>query len=201
MVAYPRPVSRLIDGLERLPGIGPKSAQRLALWLLREPKERVAGLAQALLDAVEQIKVCPVCGYFSEGEACVLCDDARRRDALLCVVADARDLLAIEATGRFDGRYHVLQGVLSPIDGIGPDDLTIAQLLKRVDDATIPVEETILALNPTPEGDTTANYLARLLKQRGVKVTRPALGLPVGGDLNYADRITIERAIEGRCEV
>lgn len=199
MAAYPRSVSRLVDSLERLPGIGPKSAQRLALWLLREPQERLAGFAQAILDAAEQVRLCEECGYFSEEARCEICRDTRRRDDLVCVVSDARELMAIEATGQFDGRYHVLHGVLSPIDGIGPEDLTISKLMERLHGDTI--EETILALNPTPEGDTTANYLARLIKPLGVRVTRPALGLPVGGDLTYADRVTIERALEGRREL
>ena len=199
MTGFPRPVARLIDALERLPGIGPKSAQRLALWLLREPPERTAGLADALLAALEQVHLCPVCGYFAEGEQCALCDDARRDDTALCVVADARDLLAIEDTDTFRGRYHVLGGVLSPADGIGPDELHLDALLARVEAGGL--QEIILALNPTPEGDTTANYLARLLRGKGVRLTRPALGLPVGGDLNYADRVTIGRALEGRREV
>jgi recombination protein RecR len=199
VTGFPRPVARLIDALERLPGIGPKSAQRLALWLLREPPERTAGLADALLAALEQVHLCPVCGYFAEGEQCALCDDARRDDTALCVVADARDLLAIEDTDTFRGRYHVLGGVLSPADGIGPDELHLDALLARVEAGGL--QEIILALNPTPEGDTTANYLARLLRGKGVRLTRPALGLPVGGDLNYADRVTIGRALEGRREV
>jgi len=189
----------MIDALERLPGIGPKTAQRLALWLLRQPPERVLQIADALRDGVSEVQLCAECGYFCETERCSFCTDPRRRDDLLCVVADARELLAIEATGEYDGRFHVLHGVLSPIDGIGPEDLTIPQLLRRADGGTI--AEVIVALNPTPEGDTTANYLARLLKPKGVRVTRPALGLPVGGDLTYADRVTIERALEGRREL
>lgn len=199
MAAWPRSVSRLIDCLERFPGVGPKSAQRLALWLLREPAERSLGLAEAIREAVEQTRLCEICGHFSEAERCPLCLDPRRRDDLLCVVADSRELLAIEATGDFTGRYHVLGGVLSPIDGVGPEELTIARLLQRLQDATI--DEVIVALNPTPEGDTTANYLARLIKPAGIRVTRPALGLPVGGDLTYADRVTLERALEGRREL
>ena len=189
----------MIDALERLPGIGPKTAQRLALWLLRQPAERVVAIADALRDGVSEVQLCSECGYFCETERCSFCADSRRRDDLVCVVADARELLAIDATGEYDGKYHVLHGVLSPIDGIGPEDLTIPQLLRRADGGTI--QEVIVALNPTPEGDTTANYLARLLKPKGVKVTRPALGLPVGGDLTYADRVTIERALEGRREL
>ncbi len=199
MPGYPRPVARMIDALERLPGIGPKTAQRLALWLLRQPPERVLQIADALRDGVSEVQLCAVCGYFCETDQCSFCTDPRRRDDLICVVADARELLAIEATGEFDGKFHVLHGVLSPIDGIGPEDLTIPQLLRRADGGTI--DEVIVALNPTPEGDTTANYLARLLKPKGVRVTRPALGLPVGGDLTYADRVTIERALEGRREI
>lgn len=199
MAAYPRAVARLVDALERLPSIGPKSAQRLALWLLREPDERMKPLGEALLAAATETRCCPVCGYFTDGDRCVLCADTNRDERELCVVGDARDLLAIDGTGHFRGRYHVLGGVLSPIDGIGPADLLIQPLLERVEQHQ--VGEVILALNPTPEGDTTAGYLARLLKQRGAKVTRLALGLPVGGDLDYADRVTIERALDGRVEV
>ncbi|MBI2298949.1 MAG: recombination protein RecR [Armatimonadetes bacterium] len=199
MSSYPRSVARLIDALERLPSIGPKSAQRLALWLLREPAERILPLAEALAGAAEKVRCCDVCGFFSEDGPCAVCRDHGRHADMLCVVADARDLLAIEETAHYRGKYHVLQGVLSPIDGIGPEDLTVPQLLTRVGDGS--VNEVILALNPTPEGDTTAAYLARLLKQRGIRVTRPALGLPVGGDLDYADRVTIERALDGRVEL
>lgn len=199
MAAYPRAVARLIDALERLPSIGPKSAQRLALWLLRDPGERMVPLGEALLQAVQEVRCCEVCGYYSEADRCAFCRDPARADALICVVADARDLVAIESTGHFRGRYHVLGGVLSPIDGIGPNELAIPQLLGRVDGGV--VEEVILALNPTPEGDTTAGYLARLLKPRGVRVSRPALGLPVGGDLDFADRVTIERALDGRIDL
>ena len=162
-------------------------------------------LAESLSDAVDQVHVCPRCGYFTEGQACALCDDTRRDESVVCVVADARDLLAIERTDGYAGRYHVLGGVISPVDGVGPDDLNVASLLARVEAGD--AAEVILALNPTPEGDTTANYLARVLRQaatrRGatLRLTRPALGLPVGGDLNYADRTTIERAIEGRREI
>lgn len=199
MASFPRPVARLIDQLERLPGVGPKSAQRLALWLLREPPERVLALSESLSDAVSQVHVCPRCGYFAEGDACALCDDTRRDESVVCVVADARDLLAIEGTDGFAGRYHVLGGLISPADGVGPDDLNVASLLTRVEAGD--TAEVILALNPTPEGDTTANYLARVLRRSGARLTRPALGLPVGGDLNYADRTTIERAMEGRREI
>lgn len=199
MAGYPRPVARMIDALERLPGIGPKTAQRMAMWLLRQPPERVRQIAEALSEGVTEVQLCVECGYFCEAERCDFCTDPQRRAEVVCVVADARELLAIEATGEYHGRYHVLHGVLSPIDGIGPDDLTIAQLLRRAAGGTI--TEVIVALNPTPEGDTTANYLARLLKPQGVRVTRPALGLPVGGDLTYADRVTIERALAGRHEL
>jgi recombination protein RecR len=199
MAVFPRPVARLIDALERLPGVGPKSAQRLALWLLREPPERTRALAEALVGALDQVQLCEVCGHFSEGTRCSVCDDPQRDASVLCVVADARDLLAIEETRGFHGRYHVLGGLLSPADGVGPDELNIAGLRERL--AVGGVGEVIVALNPTPEGDTTANYLARVLRGSGVRLTRPALGLPVGGDLNYADRVTIERALEGRREM
>lgn len=198
MASYPPAVARLIDALERLPSIGPRTAQRLALWLLAAPEQRMAGLAESIAHAAATVKLCLRCGFFSEAELCPLCADPRRDDELICVVGDARDLLAIEESGSYRGRYHVLGGVLSPMDGIGPQELNLAGLLER---AAPPVREIILALNPTPEGDTTANYLARLLQPKGVRVTRPALGLPVGGDLDYADRVTIERALEGRREV
>ncbi|MCC7494683.1 MAG: recombination protein RecR [Fimbriimonadaceae bacterium] len=199
MAGYPRAVARLVEALERLPGIGPKSAQRLALWMLRQPSERVTAMAQAFLDAVTQVHLCEVCGFFAETDRCTICADPRREAQLVCVVADARELLAIEQTGQFPGLYHVLGGVLSPLDGIGPEELSVAGLLDRVGGGTI--GETILALNPTPEGDTTAAYLARLLKPRGVRVTRPAMGLPVGGELSYADKVTLERALAGRQEL
>lgn len=199
MAGFPRVVTRLIDSLERLPGIGPKSAQRLALWLLREPPERVMALAETLGEAVEQVGVCPRCGYFTEGGACLLCDDTRRDESVLCVVADARDLLAIENTEGYRGRYHVLGGLISPADGVQADDLTISGLQARLAEGG--VSEVILALNPTPEGDLTSGYLARLLRGSGARLTRPAMGLPVGGDLNYADRTTLERALAGRQEI
>jgi recombination protein RecR len=199
MASFPRPVTRLIDALERLPGIGPKSAQRLALWLLRQPPERSAELAEALSGALEDVHLCPVCGYFAEAGGCAVCDDPRRQAGLLCVVADARDLLAVEETGGFGGRYHVLGGLIAPADGVGPDDLQVAGLVARAEAGEI--SEIIFALSPTPEGDMTVNYLARLLAGKGLKLTRPALGLPVGGDLNYADRVTLERALAGRREL
>lgn len=199
MAQYPRSVARLIDALERLPGVGPKTAQRLALWLLRNPAERMVLLADALRGAADNINLCERCGNFSEGPLCGVCSSERREASVICVVADPRDLLAIEDTGTFNGRYHVLHGVLSPIEGVGPEDLNLEPLLDRARQGE--AAEFILALNPTPEGDTTANYLARLLKPLGVRVTRPALGLPVGGDLNYADRVTLERALAGRQEL
>lgn len=199
MAGYPPAVARLIDALERLPSIGPRSAQRLALWLLQQPERRMRPLAEAVAHAAESVRLCGRCGFYCEAELCPYCTDPRRDASVICVVADARDLLAIDDSGSFGGSYHVLGGLLSPLDGIGPDDLRLQALLERLESGA--VRELILAVNPTPEGDTTAGYLARLLKSRGLRITRPALGLPVGGDLNYADRVTIGRALEGRREV
>jgi recombination protein RecR len=196
---YPRSLARLIDELERLPSIGPKSAQRLALHLLRSPEEQVRNLANALVEVLEQVKRCSICFNFTEDDPCALCQDARRDGSMICVVADPRDMLAIENTGEYRGRYHVLGGLISPMDGIMPDDLRVRELLARLQDQT--VQEVILALNPVAEGDATAVYLARLVRPLGTRTTRLALGLPVGGDLDYADQVTIARALEGRREI
>ena len=196
MQRYARPLQRLIDALECLPGIGPKSAQRLALHLLHVPAEQASDLAQALLDARAHMRQCAVCFNLSEAPRCPICDDASRNHELLTVVADVRDLMALDNAGDYRGCYHVLDGLISPMDGIGPEQLHIRELLKRLEDGR--VKEVILATNPTVEGDATALYLARLIKPLGVRVSRIALGLPVGGDLDYADQMTIMRAMEGR---
>lgn len=198
MRAYPAPLARLMEALEKLPGIGPKSAQRLALHLLKASPEDAQALSEAILEVKEKIRPCPVCFNFTDEELCAICSDPQREDRLLCVVSEARDLLAMERAGGFRGRYHVLQGLISPMDGVGPESLRIRELLDRV---RAGVEEVILATNPTVEGDATALYLAGLLKPLGVKVTRIALGLPVGGDLDYADDVTIARAVAGRTEL
>jgi recombination protein RecR len=199
MRAYPRPLARLIEELEKLPGIGPKSAQRLALHLLHTSQEDGAALAEAIREIKEKIGTCPVCFSYTAGDLCDLCADAQRDDGLLCVVGDARDLMAMERAGGYRGRYHVLQGLISPMDGVGPDSIRVSELLARVREGSF--TEVILATNPTVEGDATAVYIAGLLRPLGVTVSRIALGLPVGGDLDYADDVTISRSLEGRREM
>ena len=199
MSVYAAPVQVLIDELGRMPGVGPKSAQRIAFHLLKIPAEDAKRLAHAILDAKERVSWCRRCFNISEGELCGFCSDDTRDSTLLCVVEDPRDIVAVERTAEFRGRYHVLQGAISPIEGVGPDQLRIRELLARIADEG--VQEVILATNPNIEGEATAMYLARLLKSVELKVTRIASGLPVGGDLEYADEITLGRAIEGRREV
>jgi len=199
MPAYPRPLARLIEELEKLPGIGPKSAQRLALHILQARAEDAAGLAEAIREVKEKIHACRLCFNFTDDELCPICADPERDERILCVVSDARDLLAMERAGGFRGRYHVLQGLISPMEGVGPESLRIEELLARVRGGR--VEEVVLATNPTVEGDATAMYIANLLRPLGVKTTRIALGLPVGGDLDYADEVTIARALQGRTEM
>ncbi len=199
MRAYPRSFARLMAELEKLPGIGPKSAQRLALHLLHAPREDTDALADAIRELKDTVRTCSVCFNYADADPCPLCSDPQRDEALLCVVAEARDLLAMERAGGFRGRYHVLQGLLAPMEGVGPESLRISELLARLQPAK--VREVILATNPTAEGDATATYLAALLKPLGIKVTRIALGLPAGGELDYADDVTISRALEGRREM
>jgi recombination protein RecR len=199
MPTYATPVQALIDELGRLPGIGPKSAQRIAFHLLKLPTEDATRLARAINEAKERVTFCERCFNVSEGPLCMMCTDDRRDPSVLCVVEDARDIVAIEKTGEFRGRYHVLLGAISPIDGIGPEQLKIRELLTRLEPEA--VREVILCTNPNIEGEATAMYLARLLKPLGLRVTRIASGLPVGGDLEYADELTLGRALEGRREV
>mgnify|MGYP003117787450 CR=1 FL=1 len=192
-------VQNLIDQLGRLPGVGPKSAQRIAYHLLKVPKEDALALASAVVTAKERVRFCEVCHNLSEAPRCQICADARRDATLVCVVEEPRDIVSVERTGGFRGRYHVLGGAINPMEGIGPDQLKVRELLARIDsDAVV---EVILCTNPNLEGDTTAMYLARLLKPLGVRVTRIASGLPVGGDLEYADELTLGRALEGRRDV
>ena len=193
------PVQSLVDELGRLPGIGPKSAQRIAFYLLKAAPEDAKRLARAVVEAKERVSWCRRCFNFAEGELCVYCRDDRRDSNLLCVVEEPRDIVAVERTQEYRGRYHVLLGAISPIEGIGPDQLKVKELLARVNDEG--VQEVILATNPNIEGEATAMYLARLLKPLGLRVTRIASGLPVGGDLEYADEVTLGRALEGRREV
>jgi recombination protein RecR len=199
MVSYARPLARLVGEFEKLPGIGPKSAQRLAFYVMRLSKEEARSLADAITEVKDKIGYCTSCFNFADQELCEICRDIRRSDTSLCVVADARDLIAMDKTGEFKGRYHVLGGVLAPMEGIGPDQLRIRELLARL--ASVEVQEIILAMNPTVEGDATAIYLSRLLKPLVGRVTRIAHGVPVGGDLDYADQATLIQALEGRREL
>ncbi len=196
---YPAPVQELIDELGRLPGVGPKSAQRIAFHLLKLTKSDALRLADAISRAKDRVSFCQRCFNIAEGDACELCSDDRRDPTLLCVVEEPRDIVAVEKTQEFHGQYHVLQGAISPIEGVGPDQLRIRELLQRIGAEN--VQEVILCTNPNLEGEATAMYLTRLLKDLDVKVTRIASGLPVGGDLEYADELTLGRALEGRREV
>ncbi|WAB81998.1 recombination mediator RecR [Microcella daejeonensis] len=192
-------IQDLIDEFGRLPGIGPKSAQRIAFHILQTESFDVARLAQLLIDVREKVRFCEICGNVAEEATCSICRDPRRSPVSICVVEEAKDVVAIERTREFRGLYHVLGGAISPIDGIGPDDLRIAQLLGRLGDGT--VTEVIIATDPNLEGEATATYLTRLLVQPGLTVSRLASGLPVGGDLEYADEVTLGRAFEGRRSV
>ena len=194
--SYTVPVQTLIDQLGRLPGIGPKSAQRIAFHLLKLPTEDVKRLASAILDAKERVRFCSICFNFAEGDLCPICADQRRDATVICVVEESRDIIALERTGEFRGRYHVLLGVMNPIEGIGPEQLKIRELITRL--STVEITEVIVCTNPNTEGEVTASYLSRLLKPFDIKVTRPASGLPVGGDLEYADELTLGRALSGR---
>ena len=199
MAYYPEPVARLIEALQKLPGIGPKTAQRLTFFLLKRPADEVQALSQALGQLKSQIVHCSICFNITEEDPCRICKDPARDARLLCVVEEPNDLLALERTGQFRGRYHVLLGALSPLDGIGPEDLRVRELLARLE--TGAMEEVILATNPNGEGEATAIYLAKLLKPFALRITRIARGLPVGGDLEYADEVTLPKALEGRKEM
>jgi recombination protein RecR len=193
---YEGVVQDLIDELSRLPNVGPKSAQRIAFYLLAADPVDVRRLAQVLLEVKEKVRFCEICGNVAEETQCRICRDPRRDLTVICVVEESKDVVAIEKTREFHGRYHVLGGAISPIEGIGPDDLRVRELLTRLADGT--VTELILATDPNLEGEATATYLARLVKPMGLRVTRLASGLPVGGDLEYADEVTLGRAFEGR---
>jgi recombination protein RecR len=196
---YPEPVARLIEALQRLPGIGPKTAQRLTFFMLKRPIDEVRELADSLLAVKERIVSCSTCFNVTEQDPCRICSDPARDTGLLCVVEEPNDLLAMERTGEFKGRYHVLLGALSPLEGIGPDDIKVRELLARLDAGG--TSEVILATNPNVEGEATALYLTKLMRPLGVRITRIARGLPVGGDLEYADQVTLSKALEGRREV
>jgi recombination protein RecR len=198
-MSHPEPLARLIDNLQRLPGIGAKSAQRLAYHILRTPREAADQLCAAVQDVKERVTYCSTCNNITDVDPCAFCTDDRRERHVICVVEEPQNVAAIEKTREFRGIYHVLMGALSPLQGIGPDDLKIRGLLTRVGEGG--VNEVVLATNPNVEGEATALYLARLLKPLGVKVTRIAMGLPVGSDLEYADEVTMHKALEGRREV
>lgn len=192
-------LENLIERLCGLPGIGPKSAQRIALHLLSVSRENAVDLAKAIVDVKEKVRFCNICFNISENERCAICTDERRDGSVICVVEEPRDIIAIERSGSFRGRYHVLGGAISPIDGIGPDELRFAELIRRLDGEK--VTEIIAATNPNAEGEASALYLAQLVRPLGIKVTRIARGLPVGGDLEYADEVTLGRSIAGRTEL
>lgn len=196
---YSESLARLLDELERLPGIGPKSAQRIAFHLLKGDEASARRLSEAIVEAKGRIRFCARCFNLAEEELCAVCADQERDASVICVVEEPRDVVAVERTGEFSGVYHVLQGALSPIDGIGPDQLRVMELVERLRDGG--VTEVIVATDPDAEGETTALYIARLLKPLGVKVTRIASGLPVGGDLEFADEVTLGKALEARREL
>lgn len=195
---YAPPMARLITELSRLPGIGPKTAQRLAFYLLGQEKQDVQRLADSLIEAKEKMSFCAICGHLTDVHPCSICTDTSRNASIICVVEEPSDVIALEKTREYKGRYHVLHGAISPLDGIGPEDLRIRELLARIDDET---KEIILATDPNIEGETTALYLTKLLRSLDLRITRLARGIPVGGDLEYADEVTLIRALEGRHEV
>lgn len=199
MAFYAAPLENLIEKLCSLPGIGPKSAQRMAFYLLSIPRDEAVEIARAIVEVKDRVRYCATCFNISEGESCSICADARRDETILCVVEEPRDVIAIERSGRFRGRYHVLGGAISPIDGVGPEELTVRELIDRLKSGK--VAEIIVATNPNAEGEATALYLAQLVRPLGIKVTRIASGLPVGGDLEYADEVTLGRAMDGRREL
>ena len=197
-MSFPEPLTRLIDQLRRLPGIGPKGAQRLAFHILRTPREETDRLCDAVRDVKDKLTYCSICSNTTDVDPCMFCSNPGRDQRIICVVEEPQNVTAVEKTREFKGAYHVLMGALSPLQGVGPDDLKIKELLARVQKGA---DEVILATNPNVEGEATALYLARLLKPLGVKVTRIAMGVPVGSDLEYADEITMHKALEGRREM
>lgn len=199
MAYYAAPLENLIERLCSLPGIGPKSAQRIAFFLLSIPREEAVEIARAIVEVKDKVRFCTLCFNISEGELCSICNDTRRDDSVICVVEEPRDVIAIERSGRFQGQYHVLGGAISPIDGVGPDELRFRELMERLREGK--VTELIAATNPNAEGEATALYLAQLVRPLGIKVTRIARGLPVGGDLEYADEVTLGRALDGRTDL
>lgn len=198
-MAYPASLKKLVEVLCRFPGIGPKSAQRLAFFLLRCPRDEVVAIARAMVEAKDNLTFCSTCGSLAEKDQCAYCSDPKRDQLTLCVVQEPRDVLVLERTGQYSGLYHVLHGALSPLDGIGPEELKLDLLVQRAREKKI--KEIIIATNPNVEGDATAGYLSGLLKPLEVRVTRIAFGLPVGGDIEYADELTLSRALDGRREI
>lgn len=196
---YPEPIGKLIDAFSRLPGIGPKTASRLAFYVLRMPEQDVIDFAKALVNVKRNLLYCSVCCNITDTDPCRICQDKSRDRSSICVVQEPKDVIAMERTREYQGLYHVLHGAISPVEGIGPDDIRINELLNRLTDET--VQELIMATNPNIEGEATAMYLSRLVKPFGIKVTRIAHGLPVGGDLEYADEVTLSKALEGRREL
>jgi recombination protein RecR len=191
-------VEQLVEEFAQLPGIGKKTAQRLALYILKMPREKVAGFAQALVNIKDRVRYCSICSNITESDPCIICASPKRNRRVICVVEEPNDVMALERTNEFNGLYHVLGGALSPLDNIGPEDLKVKELLSRINDE---IEEIILAMNPNVEGETTTIYLSRLLKPLKVNVTRIARGLPIGGDLEFADEATLSRALEGRIAI
>lgn len=197
-MAFAGPIARLVRELAKLPGIGEKTAARLSFHLLRAPAEDAAALASAIVEVKEKIRFCSVCCDLTDRDPCAICSDARRDPSLVCVVAQPQDVVAIERAGGYRGRYHVLHGILSPLDGIGPDDIRVAELIKRTASG---ISEIILATSPSVEGEATAVYISKLVRPLGIRATRIATGVPIGGELEYADQVTLARAIDGRREM
>lgn len=196
---YPEPISKLIESFMKLPGIGPKTAARLAFHVLTMKGDTVLTFSKALVDAKRNLGYCSTCGHITDVDPCHICADKSRDDSMICVVQDTKDVIALEKMRDYNGKYHVLHGAISPMDGIGPEDINVSSLLVRLQDET--VQELILATNPTIEGEATAMYISRLVKPSGIRTTRIAHGLPVGGDLEYADEVTLSKALEGRREL
>jgi recombination protein RecR len=204
MLDYSEPVAKLIDEFKRLPGVGQKSAQRLAFYILRRPENEVRDFAHALLEVKDKITFCSICNNLTDVDPCLYCSNPKRDRSVICIVEEPYNLVAVEKTRSFKGLYHILHGSLSPIRGVGPDELMLANLLPRLlpeNNEGVDVNEVIIATNPTTEGEATANYIARLLKPLGVKVTRIAMGMPVGSDLEYVDEVTMDRALANRHEI
>ena len=199
MSFYAAPIEKLIEEFSKLPGVGNKTAQRLAFHVLNIPREEACQLAQSIVEAKEKIKQCSICQNITDVDPCNICRDSKRDDGIICVVQESRDIVAIEKTREFKGKYHVLHGAISPMDGIGPNDIYIKELLQRLQGDE--VKEIILGTNPSIEGEATAMYIAKLVKPLGIKVTRLAHGIPIGGDLEYTDEITLSKALEGRTEL